>query len=98
MVSTEIAHVSDQSARLPSVPRISFTGNLRAHVDAPPADVPGRTVREVLEAVFAKNPRLRSYILDDQGAVRRHVVIFVGPDPVKDRKAQSDAVTGEITV
>ena len=59
------------------MPRVVFTSNLRRHLDAPPAQVPGGTVRRVLETVFAGNPRLRSYILDDQGALRRHVVVFV---------------------
>jgi hypothetical protein len=80
------------------MPRITFTGNLRSHIDAPPAEVRAGTVREALEQVFARNPRLRSYVLDDQGGVRRHVVIFVGGEPIRDRAAQSDAATGEIAV
>ena len=34
-------------------------------------------MRAVLDAVFAKNPRLRGYVLDDQGALRQHMVVFV---------------------
>jgi len=37
------------------VPRVTFTGNLQRFVDCPPAEVAGSTVRESLEAVFAKN-------------------------------------------
>ncbi len=72
------------------MPRVTFTGNLHRFVDAPPAQVPGRTVREVLEAAFAQNPRLRGYVLDDQGALRRHIVVFVGGEAVVDRTALSD--------
>ena len=60
------------------MPRVTFTGNLHRLVDAPPAQVHGNTVREALEAALAHNPRLRGYLLDDQGALRRHIVVFVG--------------------
>lgn len=60
------------------MPRVVFTSNLKRHLDAPPAEVAGQSVRDVLDAVFAGNPRLRGYILDDQGRVRHHVVVFVG--------------------
>ena len=74
------------------MPRVTFTGNLERLVDAPPAQVHGKTVREALEAAFAGNPRLRGYLLDDQGALRRHIVVFVGGQAVVDRTALSDAV------
>ena len=73
------------------MPRVTFTGNLQRFVDCPPAQVPGTTVREALEAAFAQNPRVRGYVLDDQGALRRHVVVFVGGKAVGDRTALSDA-------
>ena len=72
--------------------RVTFTSNLRRHVECEPADVPGGTVGEALAAVFAKNPRLRGYVLDDQGGLRRHVVVFVGGKPIVDRERLSDAV------
>ena len=62
------------------MPHVVFTSNLKRHLDTPPSKAPGATVREALEAVFAKNPRLRGYILDDQGRVRNHVVLFVDGD------------------
>jgi hypothetical protein len=57
-------------------------------------------VREALDAVFAANPPLRSYILDDQGRLRRHVNIFVNETMISDRLRQSDAIraTDEIYV
>lgn len=72
--------------------RIAFTSNLQRHVPCPPAGVRGATVREVLEHVFADNPLLRSYILDDQGRLRRHVNIFVNDNAVADRDRLTDAV------
>ena len=75
------------------MPRVTFTGNLQRFVDAPAAQVQGRTVREALEAAFTQNPRLRGYVLDDQGALRRHIVVFVGGEAVVDRTALSDAAS-----
>jgi molybdopterin converting factor small subunit len=39
--------------------------------------VPG-TVREALEVLWTLHPALRDRIVDEQGAVRQHVNIFVG--------------------
>jgi len=60
--------------------RIVFTSNLRRHLEAPPAEVEGDSVRCVLDAVFAANPALKSYVLDDQERIRPHVVVFVNGD------------------
>ena len=57
------------------VARVAFTANLQRHLSCPDQTVPGDTVRAVLDQVFAAEPRLRSYILDDQDRVRRHVAI-----------------------
>ena len=40
-------------------------------------ELPGKHVGEVLEALFARHPPLRGYVLDERGAVRRHVALFV---------------------
>ena len=74
------------------MPRVCFTPNLERHVTAGPAEVGGATVREALEAVFRDNPRLRSYVLDDQGRLRRHVMVFVDGEQVHDRDRLGDAV------
>ena len=77
-----------------------FTANLQRHVACPPVEVAGTTVRQVLEAVFALNPPVRSYLLDDQGGVRKHMSIFVDGEQLRDRQRQSDAVApdGEIFI
>ncbi len=73
--------------------RIEFTANLQRHVACPEEDVAGRTVREVLEGVFAHNPRARGYVLDDQAALRKHMNIFVDGEAIRDRAGLSDAVS-----
>lgn len=54
--------------------------------------VPGVTVREVLTAVFVRQPTLRRYLLTDDGALRRHVNIFVNEELIEDRRGLSDVV------
>jgi hypothetical protein len=71
---------------------ISFTPNLQRHLDVPELDVAAATVAAALEAAFVANPRLRSYLLDDQGRLRRHVAIFVDAQQVNDRRRLSDPV------
>jgi hypothetical protein len=46
----------------------------------------------VLDAVFAGNPRARGYVLDDQGALRKHMVIFIDGGTIRDRQTLSDTV------
>ena len=71
---------------------VAFTANLERHLSCPDLTVPGSTVRVVLDEVFAVEPRLRSYILDDQDRVRRHVAIYVNGDRIADRERLSDPV------
>lgn len=42
-----------------------------------PVRYKGETVGDVLDAAAVDYPRLKSYVLDDQGRVRKHVAIFV---------------------
>jgi sulfur-carrier protein len=71
---------------------VRFTSALQRFLDAPPAQVTGATVGEVLAAVFEARPALRGYVLDDQGAVRRHVAIYVRGEAVRDRAKLSDPI------
>lgn len=71
---------------------LHFTHNLARHLECPEIAVAGSTLREALEAYFDRNPRVRAYVLDDQGAVRKHVAIFVNQAPIRDRGKLSDAV------
>ena len=80
------------------MPRISFTPHLERFIDAPPRDVDATTVGETLACVFAENPRLRGYLLDDRGAVRQHVTIFVDDMPIRDREALTDPVAPDAEI
>ena len=74
------------------MPTVSFTPNIQRHVRCPTARAEGETVRQVLDSVFEGNPRARGYVLDDQGAVRAHMVVFVNGQQVRDRLQLSDPV------
>jgi len=76
------------------VAQVSFTDNLQRHLSCPTEDVRGDTVSAVLDGVFRTNPKLRSYLLDDQGRLRQHVAVFVNDRPVCDRERLSDRVGG----
>ena len=80
------------------MPRVVFTENLQRHVDCPPREVAGGTVREVLDAVFATNDRARGYVLDEHGSVRKHMIVFVNGEMVRDRAALSDPVKDDAEV
>ena len=69
---------------------VRFTANIQRHVECAETDAPGATVRETLDAVFARNPAARGYVLDDQAGLRKHMTIFVDGRAVRDRVHLSD--------
>jgi hypothetical protein len=71
---------------------VVFTANLKRHVECPNVEVPGATVREVLDRVFEGSPRLRGYVLDERGVLRKHMTIFVDGRQLADRDQLSDPV------
>lgn len=88
---TPVAHGAGP-AQNRAMPRVVFAPNLRRHVDAPPREVAGGTVREALAAAFALQPRLAGYVLDEQGSLRKHVMVFVNGQRIADREALGDAL------
>ncbi len=71
---------------------VVFTPNLKRHVECPTETVDGSTVGAVLDSVFAQNPRLRGYIVNEQGSLRRHMSVFVDGQQIVDRDRLSDPV------
>jgi molybdopterin converting factor small subunit len=81
-----------RASRSANVARVAFTANLQRYLACPAQEVGGASVRAVLDNLFASNPRLRSYILDDQGRLRRHVHIYVNDARIADPVCLADAV------
>jgi hypothetical protein len=75
------------------MPSVAFTCNLQRHVACPPCTVRGVTVRESLEAAFTLYPQARSYVLDEHGALRFHMAVYVDGIPIADRRGLSDPVS-----
>lgn len=71
--------------------RISFTANLARHRDIRRLEAEGATLRAVLEAAMQDDPLLRSYVLDEQGRLRKHVNVFINGEMIADRIKLTDA-------
>lgn len=56
------------------------------------------SVAEVLRAIDAIAPGFTDYVLDEQGALRRHVVLSINDTVLIDRKTLSDRVRDGDTV
>lgn len=56
---------------------VVFTSHLQRFVSCPEHDVEGSTLGSALHQVFKGNPRLGDYILDEQGRLRKHVIVFI---------------------
>jgi hypothetical protein len=78
--------------------RVVFTQQLRRFTEAPDVDAPAATLRGALEAAFAIHPRLRGYVLDEQGHLRANVVAFIDGRRCLDRVALDDPLAPDSTV
>lgn len=72
--------------------RVVFTSHLLRHVRCPDTEVAADTVGAALSKVFTAHPQVRDYVLDEQGELRKHVVVFVDGQRVRDRRALTDPV------
>ena len=77
------------------MPRVIFTSNLLRYVGCPDSDVSANTVGTALQAVFSAHPQVRDYVLDEQGGLRRHLVVFIDGVRLRDRRRLSDPVGEE---
>jgi molybdopterin synthase sulfur carrier subunit len=61
------------------MPRVVLTGSIRQHAgDRGVVQVSGATARAVVKALEASSSGLRGWVIDEQGALRRHVRLFLG--------------------
>ncbi|MES2632822.1 MoaD/ThiS family protein [Caenimonas sp. SL110] len=77
------------------MPSVAFAPALTRHVACPPQVVDASTLRAALDNALLAAPGLRSYVLDEQGAVRKHVAVFVNAQMIRDRAALDIALQPE---
>ncbi|MBO0763331.1 MAG: MoaD/ThiS family protein [Hyphomicrobiaceae bacterium] len=59
------------------MPRMILTGSIRQHAGGHAAvAVGGETVRAAIAALEEAHPALRGWVVDERGALRRHVKLF----------------------
>ena len=80
------------------VPHLAFTSQLRRFTSTPEVETSATTLRAALEDAFALNPRLRGYVLDDQGHLRTNVVAFVDGRRSTDRVHLADPLNADSRV
>jgi sulfur carrier protein ThiS len=56
---------------------VEFAPSIQRHKSVAPQQLPAATLAQVLSAACAASEGLRHYILDDQGAIRKHVAVFI---------------------
>ncbi len=78
--------------------RLFFTQQLARFTTVPQVETPARVLRAGLESAFAVNPRLRGYVLDDQGHLRANVVIFIDGRRCSERRLLDDPLQADSTV
>jgi molybdopterin synthase sulfur carrier subunit len=78
--------------------RLFFTQQLARFTTLPQVDTAATRLRAGLDTAFAANPRLRGYVLDDQGHLRENVVIFVDGRRSTDRIGLDDPLQPDSTV
>jgi len=77
---------------------VRFTQNIQRHVECPTRNAAGWTLRAVLDEYFRNNEKARGYVLDEQGRVRQHMVVFIDGELVHDRDGLSDPVNPDSTI
>jgi hypothetical protein len=78
--------------------RVCFTPQLQRFTETPEVETGAATLGAALQAAFAAHPRLRGYVLDDQGHLRANVVVFIDGRRSQDRTGLGDALQPGSTV
>jgi molybdopterin converting factor small subunit len=72
--------------------QIEFASSIQRYTPIDPVHCTAETLKVALEEAFERQPELRGYVLDDQGAVRKHISIFVNDRTIADRDQLSDTL------
>ena len=84
------------------MPRIVLASALSRWLAAPAAtsgevaiDVDADRLDQALDRLFTTHPGLRGYVLDERGAIRHHVAIFVDGDAVREKQRPTQALRAD---
>ena len=78
------------------MPIINFTSALkRFYPNLHPLSIEGQTVADVLKKLDETYPGMTDYLIDEHGALRHHINIFIGDKMIADRNNLSDDIKGE---
>jgi len=76
------------------MPNVRFTYALKRYFPGlKEVAAAGKSFREIFTELEKQYPGISSYILDDQGSLRKHVNIFIDGKMISDRKTLSDPFT-----
>jgi hypothetical protein len=78
--------------------QLIFTQQLARFLPVPQVATAAADLRSALDAAFAGQPRLRGYVLDEQGHLRENVVIFIDGKRSRDRLLLDDALAPDSQV
>ncbi|MFN0184169.1 MAG: MoaD/ThiS family protein [Aquabacterium sp.] len=80
------------------MPTLTFTPQLHRFLATPRLDSAATSLAVLLDEAFVQQPRLRGYVLDDQGHLRPNVVVFIDGQRSIDRVALTDALAPDSQV
>lgn len=76
------------------MPIVKFTSNLkRFYPDLSETVVPSKNILQLIGHIDKRHPGIRTYILDDQNTLRKHVNIFINNNMIHDRIKLSDELS-----
>jgi molybdopterin converting factor small subunit len=79
---------------MPPMPIVKFTSNLkRFYPDLSETVVPSKNILQLIGHIDEMHQGIRTYILDDQNALRKHVNIFINNSMIQDRVNLSDEIS-----
>lgn len=76
------------------MPNVHFTTHLQRFFPTleQGLEADGQTVADVVRSLEQQHPGFAAYVVDERGALRKHVNIFVDEELVTDRERLSDVV------
>jgi len=78
--------------------QVKITPHLKHIAPVSPGAYTGSTVGEVIDNLCRDHPQLRSYVLDDQGRLRRHIAVFVAGEQLRGAAALAQSVDANTEV